>query len=170
MLHMKNDFNKKIQEFIKDLEDASPNIKNTLTEIYPVTFKLNIEGHKDIYISLEKDLKAISFSPLEKIDFEMVSSLTEIFELLITKKIKRGMFIGDQELAMVIANTLKKSDTDFLYLIDRYFGSIPAVFAHLASQAISNKKIIGDSNEKIIHSKLRNLTIRMDRLEAINNL
>ena len=100
MLHMKNDFNKKIQGFIKDLEDASPNIKNTLTEIYPVTFKLNIEGHKDIYISLAKDVKAISFSPIEKIDFEMVSSLTEIFELLVTKKIKRGMFIGDQELAM----------------------------------------------------------------------
>jgi hypothetical protein len=141
---MKNDFNKKIQGFIKDLEDASPNTKNTL--------------------------KAISFSPVEKIDFEMVSSLTEIFELLITKKIKRDMFIGDQELAMVIANTLKKSDTDFLYLIDRYFGNIPAIFTHLASQAISNKKIIGDSNKKIIHSKLRNLTIRMDRLEAINNL
>jgi len=85
---MKNDFNKKIQGFIKDLEDASPNTKNTLKEIYPVTFKLNIEGHKDIYISLENDLKAISFSPVEKIDFEMVSSLTEIFELLITKKNK----------------------------------------------------------------------------------
>ncbi|MDA7800696.1 hypothetical protein N9A14_03345 [Gammaproteobacteria bacterium] len=167
---MKNDFNKKIQGFIKDLEDASPNIKNTLTEIYPVTIKLNIEGHKDIYISLAKDVKAISFSPIEKIDFEMVSSLTEIFELLITKKIKRDMFIGDQELAMVLANTLKKSDTDFLYLIDRYFGNISAVFIHLVSQAISNKKFIEDSDEKMIHSKLRNLTIRMDRLEAINNL
>ena len=70
MLHMKNDFNKKIQGFIKDLEDASPNIKNTLTEIYPVTFKLNIQGHKDIYISLERDVKAISFRPEEKIDFD----------------------------------------------------------------------------------------------------
>ena len=170
MLHMKNDFNKKIQGFIKDLEDASPNIKNTLKEIYPVTFKLNIEGHKDIYISLDKDLKTISFSPSVKIDFEIASSLTGIFELLITKKIKRNMFIGDQELAMVLANTLKKSDTDYLYLIDRYFGNIPAVFAHLASQAISNKKFNEHSNEKFIHSKLRNLTIRMDRLEAINNL
>ena len=48
MLHMKNDFNKKIQGFIKDLEDASPNTKNTLTEIYPVTFKLNIKGYTAI--------------------------------------------------------------------------------------------------------------------------
>ena len=39
-----------------------------------------------------------------------------------------------------------------------------------SSQAISNKKFIEDSDEKMIHSKLRNLTIRMDRLEAINNL
>ena len=170
MSHMRNNFNKRIQGFIRDIEDASPNMKNTLTEIYPVRFKLNIDGHKDIYISLEKEIKTMSFSPIGEINFEIASSLAEIFEFLITKKMKKNMFIGDQEIAMVLANTLKKSDTDFLYLIDKYFGNIPAVVAHLASKAISHKKFTENSKEKYIHSKLRNLTIRMDRLEAINNL
>jgi len=42
MLLMMNDLFDIIKAFIKDIEDASPNLKNNLNEIYPIKFKLNL--------------------------------------------------------------------------------------------------------------------------------
>ena len=42
MLLMMNDLFDIINAFIKDIEDASPNLKNNLNEIYPIKFKLNL--------------------------------------------------------------------------------------------------------------------------------
>jgi len=51
MLLMKNNLLKLLIPLSKDIEDASPNLKNKLNEIYPIRFKLDLVGHKDIYFA-----------------------------------------------------------------------------------------------------------------------
>ena len=51
---MKNNFSGFINNVIHDLEEASPVTKAKLKEIYPIKFKVSLDGHKDIFISLDE--------------------------------------------------------------------------------------------------------------------
>ena len=71
---MKNNFSGFINNVIHDLEEASPVTKAKLKEIYPIKFKVSLDGHKDIFISLDEDKKEISFSKVSGINFEIRST------------------------------------------------------------------------------------------------
>ena len=60
MLLMMNDLFDIINAFIKDIEDASPNLKNNLNEIYPIKFKLNFFNTDEDIDYLIKTFKIIS--------------------------------------------------------------------------------------------------------------
>ena len=168
MLLMENDLLRIINSLIRDIEDASPNLKNKLNEIYPIKFKLELVGHKDIYFDLDQNKKNISFSPNEVIDFEIRTSVKESLDFLIGKKINRGMLYGDTDKAILTINAFMKSEVDFVLLIDKYFGNTPAALAYFTKEKLSNLKQY--NNKNALQSKLRDLSIRLDRLEAANNL
>ena len=168
MLLMENDLLRIINTLIKDIEDASPNLKNKLNEIYPIKFKLELVGHKDIYFDLDQNKKNISFSPNEVIDFEIRTSVKESLDFLIGKKINRGMLYGDTDKAILTINAFIKSEVDLVLLIDKYFGNTPAALAYYTKEKLSNLKQY--NNKNALQSKLRDLSIRLDRLEAVNNL
>ena len=171
MSHMKNEIIKALSSLISDIEEASPNTKSKLQEIYPISFSINLKGHKKtIYISLDKNVKDISFTEKASIDFEIRSSVSEILQLLITRKIKKDILFGDIEIAVVIMNTLINSDLDFIFLIDRYFGNTSAGIALLAKEKLSGMQRTNSIKDNEIQSKLRDLSIRLDRLEAANIL
>ena len=170
MSHMKNEIIKALSSLISDIEEASPNTKSKLQEIYPISFSINLKGHKTIYISLDKNVKDISFTEKASIDFEIRSSVSEILQLLITRKIKKDILFGDIEIAVVIMNTLINSDLDFIFLIDRYFGNTSAAIALLAKEKLSGMQRTNSIKDNEIQSKLRDLSIRLDRLEAANIL
>ena len=67
-------------------------------------------------------------------------------------------------------NTLINSDLDFIFLIDRYFGNTSAGIALLAKEKISGMQRTNSIKDNEIQSKLRDLSIRLDRLEAANIL
>jgi hypothetical protein len=165
---MENDLLRIINSLIRDIEDASPNLKNKLNEIYPIKFKLELVGHKDIYFDLDQNKKNISFSPNEVIDFEIRTSVKESLDFLIGKKINRGMLYGDTDKAILTINAFMKSEVDFVLLIDKYFGNTPAALAYFTKEKLSNLKQY--NNKNALQSKLRDLSIRLDRLEAANNL
>jgi hypothetical protein len=153
---------------IQDIEDASPNLKNNLNEIYPIRFKLDLVGHKDIYCNLDQNKKNISFNKIEDTDFEIRTSVKESLDFLISKKINRGMLYGDTEKAILTINAFIKSEVDVVLLIDKYFGDTPAAIAYFTKEKLSNLKQY--NNKNALQSKLRDLSIRLDRLEAVNNL
>ena len=62
MLRMKNELTSLHATLINDIEDASPNTKSKLQEIYPISFKMDLKGHKDIYVCLDASTKNITFS------------------------------------------------------------------------------------------------------------
>ena len=168
MLLMESDLLKIINSLIRDIEDASPNLKNKLNEIYPIKFKLELVGHKDIYFDLDRNKKNISFSPNKVIDFEIRTSVKESLNFLIGKKINRGMLYGDTDKAILTINAFIKSEVDFVLLIDKYFGNTTAALAYFTKEKLSNLKQY--NNKNALQSKLRDLSIRLDRLEAANNL
>lgn len=169
MLPMKNELTSLLATLMSDIEDASPNTKSKLQEIYPISFKIDLKGHKDIYVCLDDSTKNITFSKIDNIDFQIEGSISEFLEILFTKKIKKEMLTGDVELAIVMINALIKSDLDFVYLIEKYFGNAPAVIVYLAKEKLSNMKRGGLEKKNPIQTKLRELSIRLDRLEALSS-
>ena len=168
MLLMKSNLLNIAYSLIQDIEDASLNLKNNLNEIYPIRFKLDLVGHKDIYCNLDQNKKNISFNKIEDTDFEIRTSVKESLDFLISKKINRGMLYGDTEKAILTINAFIKSEVDVVLLIDKYFGDTPAAIAYFTKEKLSNLKQY--NNKNALQSKLRDLSIRLDRLEAVNNL
>ena len=168
MLLMKSNLLNIAYSLIQDIEDASPNLKNNLNEIYPIRFKLDLVGHKDIYCNLDQNKKNISFNKIEDTDFEIRTSVKESLDFLISKKINRGMLYGDTEKAILTINAFIKSEVDVVLLINKYFGDTPAAIAYFTKEKLSNLKQY--NNKNALQSTLRDLSIRLDRLEAVNNL
>ena len=168
---MKNKLEKYLNSFIKDIENSAPNTKEKLKEIYPVKFKLNLNNYGNIYVNLEKNSKKISLDKLNHIDFEIKASIEDIVLAISSRKIKKELIKGDIELAFVLINTVLKSDIDLTYLIDKYFGSSTALILYFAKKKISQSRQtkINTNNNKI-HKKIRELSIKVDRMEASKNL
>ena len=165
---MTNSLLKIINNVITDIENASPVTRDKLIQIYPISFLLSLKGHNNIYFSLDKNSKKISFEKTSHIDFEIRSSIKEMLDLILSKKIKKEIIYGDSEKAILMINAILKSDIDIVFLIDKYFGNMPAVLAYLVKEKLFTTNQYNKKNE--LHSKLRDLSIRLDRLEAVNNL
>ena len=164
------DTNRALNKLIKDLKDSSPNLENSIKEIAPVSFFLNIKHHKDIYITINEDFSKISF--LEQgYDFEIRASLIDILKLAISGKLNKDLIYGNVEVAIVLFNAVHKSNVDLIYLIDKYFGSLPAVFTYtIVKKIFESSEIYQDENYRDMRKRLRDITIRLDRLEVLKNL
>jgi hypothetical protein len=170
MLHMENSLSQILSNLLNDIEEASPNSRGSLYSIYPINFVLALKRHKRIHVHLSEDHKRISFKELASPNFKIQANVTEILQLIFTKKIKKSMLSGDVELATVMMSILMKADIDFIFLIDKYFGNIPAVSAHLLKERLSARKNVNRNQTNELQTRLRSLGIRVDRLEAINSL
>lgn len=161
-------FKNSLKKILKDIEESSPKLRNTLKEISPISFCINLKGHKKIFISINGDNSNISFEEND-IQFEINGSLIEIIYTIVSGKINKSLIKGDAELAIVFFSAIYKSDIDLIYLIDKYFGSLPAVFTYAIIKKIFNtREIYKDDNERELRGRLRDISIRLDRLEAIN--
>ncbi len=165
MINIKKSFD----NFFKSIEESSPNLKKTLRDISPLTFFLNIKGHQDIYITINGENSYINFN--ENIyDFEIKASLIDLLKILATGKINKNIIFGNTEIAIVLFNALYKSDIDLIYLIDKYFGNLPAIFTYaIVKRLYSSNEIYQDVKYREIRKQLRDISIRIDRLEAYNS-
>lgn len=161
--------NKALNRLIEDLKDSSPNLENSIKEIAPLTFLLNIQGHKNIYITINEESSSISFSE-QSCDFEIRASLIDVLKLAISGKLNKGLIYGNGEIAIVLFNAIHKSNIDFIYLIDKYFGSLPAVFTYtIVEKVFKSSEIYQDKNYRDIRKRLRDIAIRLDRLEVLKS-
>ena len=165
MINIKKSFDK----LFKSIEESSPNLKKTLREISPLTFFLNIKGHQDIYITINGENSYVNFN--ENIyDFEIKASLIDLLKILGTGKINKNIIFGNTEIAIVLFNALYKSDVDLIYLIDKYFGNLPAIFTYaIVKRLYSSNEVYQDVKHREIRKQLRDISIRIDRLEAYNS-
>ena len=163
-------FNKSLSKIISDLEESSPTLKNSLLEISPVNFCINIKNYQNIYIVIDRDNSNILFEEIEH-QFEIDGSLFELLKVVITKKIDKNIIKGDVELAMTFFNIIFNSNIDLIYLIDKYFGGMPAVFTLAVTERLFNTSVVYDDNDyRDIRKRLRDISIRLDRLEVIKQI
>ena len=77
-----------LNKLLADIEEASPNLRNTFKEISPVSFCLNIKGHKNIYVTIDGDNSDITFQE-NNYNFEINSSVIELIRLQHREKLIR---------------------------------------------------------------------------------
>ena len=161
--------NKSLNSLIKDLKDSSPNLENSIKEIAPVSFLLNIKHHKNIYITINEDSSKISFSE-QSYDFEIRASLMDILKIAISGKLNKDLIYGNGEIAIVLFNAIHKSDIDLIYLIDKYFGSLPAVFTYtIVKKIFESSEIYQDENYRDMRKRLRDMALSLARLEVLTS-
>ena len=163
--------NDALLKLLDDLEESSPNFTNSLGELYPITFAINVEGFKKIFISLDHQASSIGLKNENISQFEIKGSIKDFMKILSTKKLHKQLITGDAELAVVFFNAVIKLDIDILYLINKNFGDIPALMTKEALNIIFNhERTHHNKEERKIRNRLRKLSIRMDRLEAMRDI
>jgi len=163
--------NRGLKKLLNDVKESSPNFKKSLEEISPLSFGINIEGHNKINIELNGDKSNISFNSNKENDFEIVGTTIDIIKVVTSGKIQKNLIKGDSELAIVFLNSIYKSNIDVIYLIDKYFGSLPAVFTYkVTNEIFNNAEVYEESDERKIRKRLREIAIKLDRLEAAKQI
>ena len=163
MINIKGGFNK----LLKDVEESSPNLKSVLSEIAPICICISIEGHQKIYLIIDNDNSDITFHD-QNHDFEIKGTLIELLRVLASGNINKNLIYGDSELAIVFFNAIYKSNIDLIYLIDKYFGNLPAVFTYaIVNKIFKSSEVYDDKKQRKIRRRLRDIAIRIDRIEAL---
>ena len=163
------DVNKLLVKLLADLEESSPNFRKSVKEISPLEFCINIKGHKNIYIKIDDKNSEISFFRNNP-QFEIRGSLIELLNTLVSKKLNKNLVFGNSELAIVFVNIILKSNIDIIYLIDKYFGNTSAVFAYSILKLFKSAHDESDLEYENIRRRLREISIKLDRLEAIKGI
>jgi len=163
------DVNKLLIKLLADLEESSPNFRKSVKEISPLEFCINIKGHKNIYIKIDDKNSEISFFRNNP-QFEIRGSLIELLNTLVSKKLNKNLVFGNSELAIVFVNIILKSNIDIIYLIDKYFGNTSAVFAYGILKLFKSADDDSDVEYENIRRRLREISIKLDRLEAIKGI
>ena len=163
------DVNKLLIKLLADLEESSPNFRKSVKEISPLEFCINIKGHKNIYIKIDDKNSEISFFRNNP-QFEIRGSLIELLNTIVSKKLNKNLVFGNSELAIVFVNIILKSNIDIIYLIDKYFGNTSAVFAYGILKLFKSADDDSDVEYENIRRRLREISIKLDRLEAIKGI
>ena len=162
---IKNSLSNSISKILQDLEESSPNTRASLNELYPIKFGLQIDKHKELFFDIDINKKEVSFSKIENPQFFIKASSKDLLELLLKEKINKQMIIGDEEIAIVFLNLVIKSEVDLIYLIDKYLGSYAAFASSQVYKSIKTIEKEPEGRSDSVHAKLRELNIRVDRLE-----
>jgi len=165
MSPIKNNLSDSVSKILQVLEESSPNTRASLNELYPIKFGLQIDKHKELFFDIDTNKKEISFSKIENPQFFIKASSKDLLELLLKEKINKQMIIGDEEIAIVFLNLVIKSEVDLMYLIDKYLGSYAAFASSQVYKSIKTIEKEPEGRSDSVHAKLRELNIRVDRLE-----
>ena len=168
MLDIKNKINQSVSKFIEDAISSSPDLGHKLDNISPILFSLRISGIEPFFIRINKNIVNVSMDEVENINFLISIGVSEVAQYITSKTIEKKHIEGDEEKAFVLINILKNTDIDFSILIERNFGHLPSVLSYLAGIKINQNSDVTIMPDDL-SQKLRSISIRLDRLEALNN-
>jgi len=170
MSQIKNSLSNSVYRILQDLEESSPNTRASLNELYPIKFGLQIDKHKELFFDIDIDKKDVSFTKIDNPQFFIKASSKDLLELLIKEKVNKQIIVGDEEIAIVFLNLVIKSEVDLIYLIDKYLGSYAAFASSQVYESIRALEKKPNGKSDFVHRKLRELNIRVDRLEMERTL
>jgi ubiquinone biosynthesis protein UbiJ len=165
MSPIKNNLSNSVSKILQVLEESSPNTRNSLSELYPIKFGLQIDNHKELFFDIDINKKEVTLTKIDNPQFFIKASSKDLLELLIKEKINKQMIVGDEEIAIVFLNLVIKSEVDLIYLIDKYLGGYAAFASSQVYKSIKALEKKSNNRSDFVHGKLRELNIRVDRLE-----
>ena len=83
--------NRGLKKLLNDVKESSPSFKESLKEISPLSFGINIEGHNKINIELNGDKSNISFNSNKENDFEIAGTTIDIIKVVTSGKIQKNL-------------------------------------------------------------------------------
>ena len=166
MLDIKNKASLAIKKFIDDAISSSPDLQDKLVNISPISFDLSVADIGPFYIKINKEEVTVSLDSITDNDFSVSIGLLEAAKYITNGTIEKNHIDGDAEKAFVLINILKSTNIDLSVLVEKNFGHIPGVLSYLASIKINQNTDVTITQDKL-GQKLRSMSIRLDRLEAL---
>ena len=166
MLDIKNKASLSINKFIDDAISSSPDLQDKLDNISPISFDLSVADIGPFYIKINKEEVTVSLDSITDNDFSVSIGLLEAAKYITNGTIEKNHIIGDAEKAFVLINILKITNIDLSILVESIFGHIPGVVSYLAGIKINQNTDVTIFQDELVQ-KLRSISIRLDRLEAL---
>ena len=112
MLDIKNKASLAINKFIDDAINASPDLKDKLDNISPISFDLSVADIGPFYIKINKEEVAASLDYISDNDFSVSIGLVEAAKYITHGTIEKNHIVGDAEKdPKIIVDKLK----DFMF-------------------------------------------------------
>ena len=86
MSPIKNNLSNSVSKILQVLEESSPNTRNSLSELYPIKFGLQIDNHKELFFDIDINKKEVTLTKIDNPQFFIKASSKDLLELLLKKR------------------------------------------------------------------------------------
>ena len=151
---------------LKEAYEVSSSFKERLENIYPIECNLNFSGLPVMSLCLNHHEQTFKASASKKPQFTLIIDANTSWNLLKEQTIPSNKINGDSERALMFLMILAESNIDLELLVYKNFGAVPGlIIRKILNQDFINDQ--GDENIRVrsLQTSLRNISIRMDRME-----
>ena len=110
-------------------------------------------------------------------DSTIFLSVSTLNGLQLSVRLSKSFAVSTSRISVLVdkswpnfVNIILKSNIDVIYLIDKYFGNTSAVFAYSVLKLFKSSDNDSDIEYENIRKRLREISIKLDRLEAIKDI
>lgn len=156
-----------LNSMFNEVYKSSSELQSRLEGIYPIVCNLNFSGIHEASLHLNGQEQILHSYPSERPQFTLHLDPQTFWKLLKEKTIPSKKIEGDSELALMFLIVLAESNVDIEVLIYNHFGTVPGLLMRrlLSQEYLDEQNKTGDIQVLSLQQELRNIAIRIDRLE-----
>jgi hypothetical protein len=147
--------------------EISSGLRERLESIYPIECNLNFSGLPVMSLCLDRHEQRLKASASGNPQFTLIIDSNTTWNLVKEKTIPSDKIEGDSELALMFLMILAESNIDLELLIYKNFGTVPGLIIRkiLSQDFLNNNQEAENIKVRSLQASLRNISIRMDRME-----
>ena len=147
--------------------EISSGLQERLESIYPIECNLNFSGLPVMSLYFNYHEQILKASASEHPQFTLIIDSNTTWNLLKEQTIPSDKIEGDSELALMFLIILAESNIDLELLIYKNFGTVPGLIIRkiLSQDFLNDKQGAKNIRVRSLQTSLRNISIRMDRME-----
>ena len=147
--------------------EISSGLQERLESIYPIECNLNFSGLPVMSLYFNYHEQILKASASEHPQFTLIIDSNTTWNLLKEKTIPSDKIEGDSELALMFLIILAESNIDLELLIYKNFGTVPGLIIRkfLSQDFLNDNQGAENIRVRSLQTSLRNISIRMDRME-----
>ena len=147
--------------------EISSGLQERLESIYPIECNLNFSGLPVMSLYFNYHEQILKASASEHPQFTLIIDSNTTWNLLKEQTIPSDKIEGDSELALMFLIILTESNIDLELLIYKNFGTVPGLIIRkiLSRDFLNDNQGAENIKVRSLQTSLRNISIRMDRME-----